>query len=162
MNDPQTTHKDFLAMRQAIDARRDEKQRLEQVALKYKTQNLQQRILSTRAQMHCQFHQQVRAIRDDYLTRMNTDYCQVQRERRQFIRKEPQYSYNFETDRSKQVENQTKYNKEVSLLSGIAQYKGFPGAPDLQSVREDDHSADFRAMQVLSLYFPHCQDDAVC
>lgn len=148
MNEPNTTHARFLAMRKAVDARKEEKQRLEQVTLQYKMKNLEKRILATRAQIHCQYYQKVRELRDSHLANLNSDYCQIQRERRQFIRKEPHYLYQFETSRPKQVENQTRYNKEVSLLSGIAKHKGFPGAPDLTSAKTNDVEEDFKAMRV--------------
>lgn len=148
LNDPNTTHADFLAMRQAVDARRDEKQRLEQVALQYKIKNLEKQTLSKRALMHCHYYQTIRDLRDNHLTRLNADYCQIQRERRHFVRKEPQFVYKFEDDRPKHVEQQTRYNKEVSLLSGIARHKGFPGAPNLSSAPKDDAEEDFQAMMV--------------
>ena len=162
LHQPTAPHKDFMAMRQALDARRDEKQRLEQINLQYKIQNLQKKILATRAQMHCQHYQKVREIRDDYLERLNSDYCQIQRERRQFIRKEPHFTYKFETDKPKQVENQTKYNKEVSLLSGIARHKGFPGAPELESAMSEDVEGDFREMRVYHQYSQQDHRTTVC
>lgn len=143
-----TTHADFLAMRQAVDARRDEKQRLEHVSLEYRTKNLGSTILAKRAQIHAQYYQEVRQIRDKGLETLNADYCQIQRERRQFIRKEPYFLPKFQPDRRKQVEDQQRYNKEVSLLSGIARHKGFPSAPKLQNTAQEDLEEDFRQMRV--------------
>jgi hypothetical protein len=46
--------------------------------------------------------------------------------------------------------NQTAYNKEVSILSGIAKYVGFPAAPDVQGVNKSELDEDFEKMGVSS------------
>lgn len=148
LEDPNTTHPLFAGQRDACDFRRDEKIRLENVALEYKMKCLRNKVLASRAQVLAQCYQKIRAIRDDTLTELNRDFCQVQKERRQFKSVEPHYIFQFEADRARQVENQVKYNKEVSLLSGIAKYRGFPSAPPLQGVLAEDLDADFQAMRV--------------
>jgi hypothetical protein len=40
------------------------------------------------------------------------------------------------------------YNKEVSILSGVAKYQGFPAAPDIRGATEDQVENDFDAITV--------------
>jgi hypothetical protein len=56
----------------------------------------------------------------------------------------------FPTRRSQQITQQTAYNKEVSVLSGIAKYVGFPAAPDITSVRTGEREEDMEKMGVSS------------
>jgi hypothetical protein len=50
--------------------------------------------------------------------------------------------------RSDQIRHQTAYNLEVSILSGVAKYVGFPAAPDISTARSTDVDDDLRAMKV--------------
>ena len=56
------------------------------------------------------------------------------------------YTYKFPTRRSQQVAQQTAYNMEVSILSGIAKYVGFPAAPNIDGVRSSELDADLQLM----------------
>ena len=47
-----------------------------------------------------------------------------------------------------QITQQTAYNKEVSVLSGIAKYVGFPTAPDITGVRAAELDEDMEKMGV--------------
>ena len=135
-------------MRQCLDARRDEKIHLEQVSLYYKQKTLENAVLARRAQLHSQYFQEARAIREKHIENLNEVFCKIQRERRQMQTREPQFGYVFEQKRSKQILQQTAYNKEVSLLSGIAKYVGFPGAPEMPTAHQDEMDEDFKIMQV--------------
>ena len=79
---------------------------------------------------------------------MNTYMCQLQRERRQGRAKEDHYLYQFNPKRAVQIANQRAYNKEVSLLSGLARYEGFPAAPSLAGARQTDVDEDLKRMKV--------------
>jgi hypothetical protein len=50
--------------------------------------------------------------------------------------------------RSDQIRHQTAYNLEVSVLSGVAKYVGFPAAPDISAARPTEIDEDLRAMKV--------------
>lgn len=135
-----------MAQRQSIDARRDEKILLEQIQARFRRECLDRTIVATRAQVNCQFFQEARSIREDCVARLNDMYCRIQQERRQLKTREPQYIFTLEPKRSQRIVQQTAYNKEVSLLSGIARHVGFPAAPEIKGARPSEMDDDFRAM----------------
>lgn len=134
-------------MRQCIDERREQKIQLENVLLFYKQKTMENAVHAARAQSHSQYFQTVRAIRERHTERLNELFCRTQKERRQIQAREPRFGYAFNPKRSKQIAHQTAYNKEVSLLSGIARHVGFPAAPELHGARGSEMEDDFRAMQ---------------
>jgi len=64
----------------------------------------------------------------------------------------PTYTIPFPDKRIQQVSQQTAYNKEVSILSGVAKYVGFPAAPELPSVQTNDLEGDIQKMGVSLLH----------
>ena len=146
---PNATHPDFLAMLQCITARRDTKIQQEMTLHRYKLGTLRNQILAERAQLHTQYFQEARELRDSLLEQLGKQWYDIQKERRQFqADQQDQYSYKFPTKRSDQVRNQEKYNREVSILSGMAKYRGFPAAPDIQGARTNELDDDFKAMHI--------------
>lgn len=135
-------------MRQCIDARRDEKIQLEHITMDYKVKCIENKVIAERAQLHSQFFQDVRELREQHLTTLNETFCQIQKERRQWKAKEPQFIYSFDPNRSQQITNQRAYNKEISLLSGIALHVGFPAAPLMEGAHPHEIEDDFRTMQL--------------
>lgn len=135
-------------MRHCIDSRRDEKIHLEQVNLHYKVQALETVALADRSQLHSQYFQTVREVRESHIYKLNEHFSAIQKERRHLKGKETQFVYNFNPKRSVQVTQQRAYNKEVSLLSGMARYVGFPAAPEIQGPSNEDIEDDLRAMKV--------------
>lgn len=131
-------------MKEVIDRRRDQKVRYERTLLKYKLETLRTESIANKAQMHSQYMQTVGELRDTYLSQVNAEIYQTQRERRNCEADMPDYLYTFTTKRSKQITDQTAYNEEVSLLSGVAKYVGFPAAPIISMARSDDWEADER------------------
>ena len=61
---------------------------------------------------------------------------------------EVDYTYMYQPKRSKQLQQQAAYNLEVSLLSGIAKYVGFPSAPEMKGAKSSEVEDDFRNMRV--------------
>ncbi|CAD0095854.1 unnamed protein product [Aureobasidium vineae] len=146
---PNATHPDFLAMLQCITARRDTKIQQEITLHRYKLGTLRNQVLAERAQLHTQYFQEARELRDSLLEQLGKQWYDIQKERRQFqADQQDQYSYKFPTKRSDQVRNQEKYNREVSILSGMAKYRGFPAAPDIQGARTNELDDDFKAMHI--------------
>lgn len=60
----------------------------------------------------------------------------------------PSYSIPFPTRRSTQITQQSSYNKEVSVLSGVAKYVGFPAAPTVNSALQAELDEDMEKMGV--------------
>lgn len=134
---------------QCISARRDTKIQQEYARLRYKTQALQNQTLAEHAQLHTQFFQEARETRDDRLAELGSMWYDIQKERRQFQADETdKYTYKFPTKFSDQIRNQANYNKEVSIVSGIQRYVGFPAAPEIHGARPHESDQDLKAMRV--------------
>lgn len=61
---------------------------------------------------------------------------------------EVDYMIKLPEKRSDQIRQQAAYNLEVSILSGVAKYVGFPAAPEIKPARPSEIDADLRAMKV--------------
>ena len=148
LNQPNVTHPEYLAMMEAIDRRRDEKIEMANTRLRYKLQALENKTVATRSICHGQYMQDVREITDTTLQEANKEWYAIQRERRAREEDESNFACHFQPRRSKQIINQTAYNTEVSILSGIAKYRGFPAAPEIKAAKTSDVEDDLRRMGV--------------
>lgn len=148
LEQPVPIHRELLAMKEAIDRRRDQKIEYENRLMKFKLMTLQRESVANKAQAHSQYMQTVREVRDSYLESLNKRVYQVQRERRSCESDVPEYMYTFTTRRSQQITHQTAYNTEVSILAGVAKHVGFPAAPEISSARSKEIDDDFLSMGV--------------
>ncbi|KAL8860096.1 MAG: hypothetical protein Q9178_003360 [Gyalolechia marmorata] len=146
--EPNVTHPELLGMNQVLEQRRDEKIQHENTLLKYKLGSLQNKSKAEKAQVHGQYMQSVRDIRDWNLEQVNKEWYQIHKERFGRENNVPEYMYLFPTRRSQQITHQTAYNKEISLLSGIAKYRGFPAAPEICGARPSEIQSDFEKMGI--------------
>ncbi|KAL8963852.1 MAG: hypothetical protein Q9183_004903 [Haloplaca sp. 2 TL-2023] len=146
--EPNATHPELLGMKEVLEQRRDEKIQYENTLLKYKLGALQNKSIAEKAQVHGQYMQSVREIRDRNLEQANKEWYQIHKERRNREDDVPEYMYQFPTRRSQQISHQTAYNKEVSLLSGIAKHRGFPAAPEICGAKADEIDDDLEKMGV--------------
>ncbi|ORY14565.1 Sds3-like-domain-containing protein [Clohesyomyces aquaticus] len=148
LKQPNCVHPEYLAMVQSIDERRAEKIAYEKQLLRYKQKCLEIRTVAERHQLHSQYFQTVRDVRDDMLSECNQRIHELQRGRRHFGVEEVEYTLNLPEKRSDQIRQQTAYNLEVSILAGVAKYVGFPAAPDITPARATDIEDDLRAMKI--------------
>ena len=148
LEQPVPVHQEFLAMKEVIDQRRNQKIEYENDLMKLRLMTLERVSIANKAQAHSQYVQTVREIRDSHLDSLNKKYYQVQRERRSCESDVPDYIYTFTTKRSQQIIHQSAYNQEVSILAGVAKYVGFPAAPEIGSARSKEIDDDFRSMGV--------------
>ena len=142
LDQPTFIHPELLLMKEVIDRLRDQKVQYEQTLLKYKLETLQRESIANKAQVHSQYMITAGEIRDTYLSQINAEIYQTQRERRNCEGDMPDFMYAFNPRRSKQIRDQTAYNEEISLLSGIAKYVGFPAAPDINQIRPNEWEED--------------------
>ncbi|KAL8813717.1 MAG: hypothetical protein Q9223_000473 [Gallowayella weberi] len=147
--EPNVTHPELLAMNQVLEQRRDEKIQHENTLLKYKLGSLQTKSKAEKAQVHGQYMQSVRDIRDQNMEQVNKECHQIHKERRNRENDVPEYMYHFHTRRSQQITHQAAYNKEVSLLSGVAKYCGFPAAPEISGAKPSEIESDFEKMGIV-------------
>ncbi|TID16899.1 hypothetical protein E6O75_ATG09665 [Venturia nashicola] len=145
---PDSTHTEYLAQLQCINARRDEKIRYENVKYKYDKQAISNKTVAERTQLHSQYFQEVRETRNRWIEKCYSDLHALQQDRRQWGAHQTNYNYLYNPKRAQLLQQQLAYNTEVSILSGVAKHVGFPAAPDLSSMEADDIDADFRAMMI--------------
>lgn len=153
LDSPVPTHPELVAMKDVIDQRRDQKVQYEQSLLKYKLQSLQRESVANKAQILSQYMQTTREVRDLYLEKLNEKFYQLQRERRSVEEDVPDYMFTFSAKRSEQITQQTAYNSEVSILSGVAKHVGFPSAPEITTARPKEIEDDLRSMGVTHLLY---------
>lgn len=148
LKQPNCVHPEYLAMIKAVDERRAEKIAYETRLLEYKQKNLEVITIAERHQMHSQYFQTIRQEREDILEECNQRVFELQRGRRQLGNDETEYMIKLPEKRSDQIRHQTAYNLEVSVLSGVAKYVGFPAAPDISPARPTEIDDDLRAMKI--------------
>ncbi|KAK6421705.1 Transcriptional regulatory protein [Oleoguttula sp. CCFEE 5521] len=149
LSQPDCAHPEYLRSIACLDSRRAKQQREALAFRAYKIRAIEERTLGERAQLHSQYFQQVREQREEVMYQLGEDWYAIQSERRQqYLDDDARYIYKFPTKKSAQVRQQAKYNQEVSVLSGVAKYVGFPAAPDMPEVKGSGLEADLKAMKL--------------
>ncbi|KAI1268941.1 hypothetical protein F5Y18DRAFT_172190 [Xylariaceae sp. FL1019] len=140
------THPEYLAMMQCIDARRDERIRVADMELKLNLETSERWAVARRAQIHSQYFQAVRESRERILAELGQHWHAIQQERRKHANVVPDFGIRFPKTQAQRVRNALAYNKEVSILSGVAKYEGMPAAPDMLGATDQEMEDDFVAM----------------
>ena len=147
------THPQYLAMLRCVDERRDERLRVSKLELELNTEVLKRRAVAERAQIMSQYCQSVRESREKALDNLGREWYEIQHERRRYANNIPDYGIRFPSTRTQSLRQAIAYNKEVSILSGFAKYKGFPAAPSISGASEEQLDEDFDSIRV-SLELP--------
>lgn len=140
------THPEYLAMMECIDARRDARIRVADNLRQLEMESLQRTAVARRSQILTQYQQDVRIIRENKLHQLGEQWYKIQHDRRSYAGSVPDYALKFPTRRSQQIQNQVAYSSEVSILSGIAKYVGFPAAPKMAAATAAELEDDFERM----------------
>ena len=135
-------------MMQCIDARRDERIRVSGKLREFELQTLKNYAVARRSQILVQYQQDVRDIREKKLEQLGKQWYEIQHDRRSYAGSVPDYALKFPTRRSQQVMNQVAYSNEVSILSGVAKYVGFPAAPPMAQATTSELEEDLEKMGV--------------
>jgi hypothetical protein len=141
-------HPEYLAQQHCIDKYRDTKLKRETALHGYKNESLRRKIVAERTQLHSQYFQDVRDLKEKTLEKCYKDLYALQRDRRRWGADETNYNYLYNPNRTKQIQQQASYNLEVSILAGVAKHVGFPAAPDINGIAASDIESDFAAMAV--------------
>jgi hypothetical protein len=141
-------HPDYLAMLQCVDARRDEKLRVEARLMELRLETLQRSAVGKRSQILAQFYQDVREIRERKLEALGKQWYEIQHDRRGYGSNVEDYAIRFPARKSQQVMHQLAYNTEVSILSGVAKFVGFPAAPPMAAATAAESDLDFEKISV--------------
>ncbi|CAL3966339.1 unnamed protein product [Diplocarpon coronariae] len=142
------THPGYLAMMQCIKARRDERIRIADTLREYEVQNLRTQSVAKRSQVLAQYKQEVRDIRERKIEQLGKQWYEIQHDRRNHAGNVMDYALGYPTRINEQKLNQMAYNTEVSILSGIAKYAGFPAAPTMASTSAAELEEDLEKMGV--------------
>lgn len=149
LNQPSCAHPEYLRQVACVDARREKQIREANAYHFYRMQSVRQRTLGERSQLHSQYFQTIRDMRENVLYELGEDWYNIQKERRrQHQENDDAFIYKFPEKRSDQIRRQTEYNQEVSVLSGVAKHVGFPAAPEIGGAKPDSMEDDMRAMRV--------------
>lgn len=148
LSEPETSHPELLKQLECVNKYRDDKSTVEQKLLVYKIQSLKQKSIADRSQIQSQYFQTVRDVREQHLERISEHFYRIQRERFKSTQVAPTFTIPFPEKRVQQITQQTAYNREVSILSGVAKYVGFPAAPELPSMPSDELDKDMEKMGV--------------
>ncbi|KXL46955.1 hypothetical protein M433DRAFT_3597 [Acidomyces richmondensis BFW] len=144
-------HSEYKQQVACVDARRTKQIREANAYYSYRLKCIRERTLGERAQLHSQYFQEVRRLRDKFLYELGEDWYNIQKERRQQHQEEDdKYIFEFPTKRSAQIRQQAQYNQEISVLSGIGMYVGFPAAPDIKGAEGASLEDDLKSMKVVS------------
>ncbi|KAF2277403.1 uncharacterized protein EI97DRAFT_432285 [Westerdykella ornata] len=155
MKQPHCIHPDYLACIRGIDERRAEKIAQERTLMKYKMECLKRQTIAIRHQLHSQYFQQVRKIREDAIADCNHRMYELQKGRRQFGADEVDYGMRMPEKKSERIRQQAAYNLEVSVLAGVGKHVGFPCAPALTPARPSEVERDLRKMEIITRPPPH-------
>jgi hypothetical protein len=153
LNQPDCVHPEYLRQVSCIDERKAKQEREANAYYRYRIQAVRERTLGERAQLHSQYFQTARELRENMLYALGEDWYGIQKERRQQHQEgEERFLYKLPSKKSEQIRQQAKYNQEVSVLSGIAKYVGFPAAPNISGVEGLGLEDDFKAMRVSKMF----------
>lgn len=142
------THPEFLRQLKIVEKHRDDKFDIEQKLLVHRIGALKRKSVAERAQANSSYFQTARDLREKHLEKISEHFYRIQRERFKTEDPIPNYTIPFPKDRTQQISQQVAYNKEVSILSGVAKYVGFPAAPELSSLRASELEHDLTKMRV--------------
>lgn len=149
LNQADSKHPEYLRQVACIDARKAKQENEAHAYYRFKLESLRRTTLGERSQIHSQYFQHTRQLREDVMQQLGDDWYKIQNERRQSNQQEDEnYIYKFPTKKADQIKQQAKYNQEVSVLSGVAKYVGFPAAPDITGADRDMLEDDLKAMKV--------------
>lgn len=149
LSEPDCQHSEYKQQVACVDARRTKQMREANAYYGYRLKCIRERTLGERAQLHSQYFQEVRRLRDKFLYELGEDWYNIQKERRQQHQEEDdKYVFEFPKRRSVQIRQQAQYNQEISVLSGIGMYVGFPAAPDIKGAEGDSLEDDLKSMKV--------------
>jgi hypothetical protein len=136
-------------MKQCLDERLEA--RLKQIEKEHEleVQALERISVAQRAQIFGQFYQSVRESREAILDSLNEEWYEIQNRRRS-AHSVQDFGLLYPTTAAQRLRNAIAYNNEVSYLSGIAKYRGFPAGPPLRGASGQEVEDDFEAMKVSS------------
>ncbi|KAI0402042.1 Sds3-like-domain-containing protein [Xylaria palmicola] len=140
------THPVYLAMMRCVDERRDKRLLVADRELQLKIEAAERWAVARRSQIHSQYFQAIRESRERILAELGQHWYDIQHERRKNANNIPEYGIRFPKSQNQRIRDALSYNREVSILSGIAKYEGMPAAPDMKGASPQELEDDFDAI----------------
>ncbi|KAK6532962.1 hypothetical protein TWF281_007129 [Arthrobotrys megalospora] len=148
------SHPELVLMSQSIEAHKKEKIEKANILLGFQKQTAEVERIANRAAIWAQYNQEIRETREKCFSEANTQWWAIHRERRAADTSLSDYVYRIPKSPSTQINHRSRYNAEVSLLSGIAKHVGFPAAPTITGASADEVRADLEAMGLVPTQIP--------
>ena len=146
--DPTPTHPEFLRQVEGVKQYCETKVHYENTLYRYRVKSLLNKSLAERAQTHSTYFQRIRDSREKHSSSVSRQFYAIQHDR--FKTEDHHLSSSqtipFPLHRPQQVAQQMAYNQEVSVMSGVAKYVGFPAAPSLSAARPGELQDDLEKM----------------
>ncbi|KAI5789143.1 Sds3-like-domain-containing protein [Geopyxis carbonaria] len=142
------THPEYVAQKACVDQRLQEKIRLADAQYKYAMENLDTATHVSRAQIHSQYFQQTRQLREDTLYACSELWYNIQRERRSGDSLVPDYTFRIPDRQSTRIKQRMQYNWEVQILGAVQKHIGFPAAPNVTGATEEEKLGDFEELGI--------------
>ncbi|KAG5362324.1 Transcriptional regulatory protein [Yarrowia sp. C11] len=149
------THPELHAVYEHISKMREDKIKLAKTRRKYKLQCINNQTRASRVQIHQQFLKDQGDARSGLLLKTTEEWYRVNRERRAMDLMVPDYGYTIPESKSEQIHQRNAQVNEISLLSGISKYVGFPAAPVISQATEDETAEDLTALGLQRPPVPH-------
>ena len=146
------THPEFLRQLEGVKHYCEAKIHYENTLYRYRIKSLLNKSLAERAQYHSTYFQRTRDCREKHSSAVSEQFYAIQHNRFKTEGMSFGETIPFPTRRSQQIAQQTAYNQEVSILSGVAKYVGFPAAPTLSAARQNELEDDLEKMGVCIIY----------
>lgn len=140
------THPELEPVYARIARRRDDKIELARRHLEYKRRCIAIQTRACREQLHQQFMKEIADSRAALLLRTTEEWYRVNRERRAMDTLVPEYTYRAADSPTAQLHEFASVNHEIALLTGISKYIGFPAAPEIKPLSEDELQDDLYAL----------------
>jgi len=152
---PNPLHIEYNRGLRCVTERRDLKIAQQKKLCHYKQQTLRRQTIANRSQLHSQYFQEAREIRESLIYDLGKQLYDIQKEMRLAQADAlDKYTYKFRSRKRQKFKQQEQYNAEVSILAGMAKHVGFPAAPELPAARHKEQEADLAAMKVCELRCP--------
>jgi hypothetical protein len=135
-------HPEYLTQLKSVDERLNDKLQYENNLLRFNLKSTAIQTVAQRQQLHSQYKQDVREIKDAALENCNKVFYALQRERRRYGTADRNSLIMYNPNRQEQIQAQKGYNLEVSILSGMAKHVGFPAAPDMSPLTAEQKHKD--------------------
>jgi len=131
-----------------IDSYREDKIKLSTMNQKYKFECIDRKTKATRTSIHQNFFKNKNDFKTKLINDITKEWYKINKERRIMDSIVPEYSYKIPEYVEDLVEQRYLKNQEISILVGLNKYYGFPKAPNLESINNQEMDEDLKAMNI--------------